>query len=469
MKKALWILLTLTVACAVPPPRPVEPPRQTLVVTLVDDVRLKPVVGTVSLDERPAPIVRETDGNGRAEFNVAPGPRGLLACAPDFECERVEAIDNSLNAGGSKPNFESVALHRSKPLIAPLPSKAEFYRDYQANFGGIELKGCGLRNDILFDPQLLPMWLFDRPCYDRAMEEHAKRNDTRVVVSPAICYHEGFAGPCADVWHQPNRFREFLVDIRSHRNAAGETIEPHVILGQGEHDDWYPLLKFSQEGVPDPEKEAHVIRDFTALAQVTQDVIAGTAPFWEPRHQKDWMTPGQFERIGMAVARLWPNAWHGIHLIKESSSWASWRCDPETIVDGRRGLDWPVGDRRRCGLENIEGDDPNRGSEPVAWQRCRKASPMWCDGIMYQVPDGPKFLTPRDGDPANDWKDRAAEIATRLGRGGLWGVNVDVMWWEFIYDRFNGRASEALLEQRCREAQRIYLAPCGSASVRAQR
>lgn len=392
-----------------------------------------------------------SNANGTIIFPHVP----LSLHATQLTCHADGYVDFSEHRDltGAEPEPTLVAMMRPlEPAIALLPSKADFYRRFQANFGGIELPGCGLRNDILFDPQLLPMFLFDKPCFERGLLEHARRNDTVVVVSPAICYHEGYAGACADVWHEPARFREFLTAIRSHRNAAGELLEALVIFVQGEHEDWYPLLQDAREGVPDRTKEAHVMRDLEMMAPATQDLIAGTAPAWEPRHQRDWMTAGQLERIAARVAALWPEAWHGQHLIKESSSWSSWRCDP--LIDSS------------CDPSNVEGDDPNRGNEPRAWVRCRGLG--WCDGFLYQIPDGPKFLNPVDGDAANDWKDRAREIAERLGAGGRGWPKVDLVWFEFIYDRFNGRASEQLLERRCREAQAIFMAPCGSASVRMQ-
>lgn len=342
--------------------------------------------------------------------------------------------------------------HRDAPKPAsglpPLPTKEAFYRNYQGNFGGIAVPGCGLRNDILFDPQLLPMFLHDKPCFERSLAAHAGRNDNRVVVSPAICYHEGYAGQCADVWHQPLVFRAFLSAIRSHTNAAGEVIEPLVIFVQGEHADWYPLIE--DVGVPDAEKEAHVMRDLQAMAPAIVDLVAGTAPAWEPRPQHDWMTAGQFERIAAQVAALFPNAMHGIHLTKESSSWSFWPCDPERDEG--------------CDPSSAEGDDPNRGDKVRAWQRCRAAG--WCDVLLYQFPDGRKWLSPVDGDAGRDWKDRAKEMAERLPPGGLWRVDVPILWFEAIYDRFNGRATEALLNARCREAQAIHAAPCASASIR---
>lgn len=198
MKRILGlILLALTVACTVPPPRPVVQPRQTLVVTLVDDVELKPVVGTVTLDERPAPIVRETDGEGRAEFNVAPGPRGLLACAPDFECLRVEGVDNRLNAGGSRENFESVALHRKPPPVVRLPPLSDDARP-NANFGSM----------VDEHGRLMLSWFY--PLLDAETQAEWERRWkaeglNTVVLCPVMQYRDYWVG--RDDWRdQPARF-----------------------------------------------------------------------------------------------------------------------------------------------------------------------------------------------------------------------------------------------------------------------
>jgi hypothetical protein len=339
----------------------------------------------------------------------------------------------------------TVALSAQRGDVARPPVPRErFAVEYQGNFGGITVPGCRLYNDILFDPQLLPMWLQDRPCFDRSMAAHAARGDNRVVVSPAICYHGGEAGPCADIWHEPQRFREFLEAIRRHRNARGETIEPLVVWIQDEH--FRSFLRSGREGTPDPQAEAHAVKDLEAMAAVTRDLISGHSLAWEPRPQREWMTAGTYERLATRMRQLWPDAWIGVHLTQDSSSWTS--------------------------AEGGEGDDPNRGDRTLSWQRCRKAG--WCDGLLFQAAAGDAFINPErhpnyTGRPG--WAGRWLEIVQRLGAGSRGWPRVDLVFWEAVYDAYHGRVDEQVQIARCKEALSIAAehgvrSSCGSASHR---
>jgi hypothetical protein len=328
---------------------------------------------------------------------------------------------------------------------API-GRDRFAAEYQGNFGGIKVPGCRLNNDVLFDPQLLPMWLEDRPCFERSMAAHASRNDNRVVVSPAICYHGGQAGPCADVWHEPQRFRAFLADIRRHTNARGETIEPLVIWIQHEH--FSSFLKGGREGVPDRAAETHAFKDMAAMAAATRDLVGGHSPAWEPRPQRDWMTAGTYERLAAKAHELWPAAWLGVHLTQDSTSW--------TVADGPP-----------------EADDPNQGDRLRSWARCRKAG--WCDGLLFQTTAGDAFVNPErhpnyTGRPG--WAGRWLEVVQRLGTGSRGWPRVDLIFWEAVYDAFHGRVDESVQIARCKEALAIAAehgvrSSCGSASFRA--
>jgi len=164
------------------------------------------------------------------------------------------------------------------------------------------------------------------------------------------------------------------------------------------------------------------------------------------------------------IRQAFPDAWLGVHLIQGSSSWSSWRCDP--LIDAT------------CDPSNAEGDDPNRGNEPKAWERCTAAG--WCDGLLFQIEAGDVFLNPHaypNYTGFDGWAGRYWEIAVRLGNdpwsqassGGNhhgWVRQVDLIAFEFIYDRFHNRTDEATLIKRCQEALAIGGWSCGSASWR---
>ena len=281
------------------------------------------------------------------------------------------------------------------------------------------------------------------------MQAHASRGDNRVVVDPRADYHGGQGGGIVDLWHEPARFREFLVDVRRHTNNRGERFEVLLFLAADSH--IASFLKGGSEGVPDPDAEAHALRDIRALAAVAADQVAGTAVCWECRDQKNFMTAGTYERIGKAIADAFPNAWHGQHLIAASNSWSS---------------------------SEGEGDDPNGGNKTRAWERC--VADGWCDGLLYQFGVGDEYLNPANH-PNYTGHDgamgRYLEVVVRLandphaqatrakGKSPRWAA-IDVLAFEFIYDAYNNRSDEARGVDWCRQALAIGGWGCGSASYR---
>ena len=78
---------------------------------------------------------------------------------------------------------------------APPLDKVDFIRNYQGNFGGIKVPGCGFYNDSL------SIWCRCSsrgrtigPVFEKAMQAHAIRGDNRVVVDPRADYHGGQGG-----------------------------------------------------------------------------------------------------------------------------------------------------------------------------------------------------------------------------------------------------------------------------------
>jgi hypothetical protein len=346
-----------------------------------------------------------------------------------------------------------------------LPGKRAFVENYQGDFGNAKLAGCGLHNDSVFDPVLLPLWLNNRDCFERVLQLKAKNNDNRVVVSPAINYRAGQGG-AADLWHDPARFRSFLVDIRSHTNARGETIEPLVIWLQSEH--FSSFLVNDEEGRTDPQQESHFARDIRAMADAVRDAVPATAVCWECRDQRDTITPGAYARAARLIAQLFPDAWHGHHFRKESSSASSWPC---------RDAGDPACD--------AEGDDPFKGQKPDFWVACKAEG--WCDGLLFQFADGDAYLHPDrhtnyTGKPGA--LGRYYEVVARLGNdprstataaGNRHGwPQVDVIAFEFIYDAyhappgrsFDGKPPAEYAIEFCKRALEIGGWGCGSASYR---
>ena len=352
-----------------------------------------------------------------------------------------------------------------QPQVPPLGTKADFIQHYQGNFGSIKVPDCGFHNDSTFDAVvLLVAWTNNPPCFEKAMQAHAVRGDNRVVVDPRADYHGGQGGGTIDLWHDPVTFARFLKDIRAHVNNRGEHFKVLVFLAGDGHIGSF--LKNGQEGVPDPDAEAHFTRDVRALAAAAAGQIDGTAVCWECRHQRNYLTPGSYERHGKLIAELFPKAWHGQHLKENSSSWSSWKCDPAS------------GDPT-CTVANsgMEGDDPNRGKEPVAWIRCLRDG--WCDGILFAFEAGDQYLNPAahpnytgfPGALGRYWEivvrlgNDPQSIATAAGNRHGW-PQVDVLAFEFIYDAYNNRSDEAYSVAWCKQALSIGGWGCGSGSWR---
>jgi hypothetical protein len=363
------------------------------------------------------------------------GSRNMVATADGYQ-------------GGSTPFTNDHQQDVRVALTADVPpvlDRREFARTYQGNFGTIKVPGCGLHLDHLFDPFLLPLWRDNKPCFEQALEAHAVRNDNRIVVSPRADYNGQM--PLVDLWHDPSTFLAFLRDIRRHRNRRGESFRTLVFLGADGHQ---PRL-IQSFGVPDLDAEAHWLADIQRLASLTADQTDGTAICWECRHVVDYLTPGTFERAGSLIARVYPQAWHGVHLVQDSSSWSRW----ETEVD-----------------------DPNHGNELAAWWSCTRAG--WCDGLLYQMTAGDTYVHPDNypgyngqAGPFTRWK----EIVERLGNdprsaatsgGDRHGwPQVDVLNFEHIYDAYTSDTTdEAYAIAFCQRALELGGWGCGSASFR---
>ena len=358
--------------------------------------------------------------------------------------------------------YSWLPLHGQAP---PLGAKADFIRNYQGNFGGIKVPGCGFHNDVMFDPVvLLVTWTNNRPCFEKAMQVHAARGDNRVVVDPRADYHGGQGGGPIDLWHDPATFTRFLKDIRAYVNNRGEHFKVLVFMAGDGH--IATFLKDEKEGVPDPEAEAHFARDAGALAAAAADQIDATAVCWECRSQRNYMTAGTYERNGKLIAKLFPTAWHGQHLNDTSLSWSQWRCDP---ADGDPA----------CTPDNarIEGDDPNRGKGHVAWSRCLREG--WCDGLLFEFSSGEPYVKPAAhpnytgfaGALGRYWEalvrlgNDPKSIATAAGNRHGW-PQADVLAFEFIFDAYNNKSDEAYSIEWCKQALAIGGGGCGSASWR---
>jgi|GEM_PF-3999286 len=328
-----------------------------------------------------------------------------------------------------------------KPPMPPVGSKASFVATYQANFGGIKLPGCGLHMDAVFDPFLLERFVNNRGCYEQMMQAHAVRNDNVVVVGAKSGYH---GQNDIDVWHSPAPLVEMLTDIRSKRNATGEFFRVQLVVGADGHVD----------DMRDAGNFAHWQRDIDGVAAVTQDLVDATMTCWECRHVQDFTSAKRYIDMGRYVAAKWPKAFHGQHLISNSSSWSSWPCEG-------------------CAPSN-DADDPNRGNEISAWWNCLREG--WCDGFFYQFDVGSSYLYPSPGDDAME---RWVEIVERLGddpwslatsKGNRHGwPQVPVIAFEFIYDTYWNRdpkATEAYQIEWCKRALQLGGRGCGSASVR---
>jgi hypothetical protein len=373
------------------------------------------------------------------------------------------------------------AVPRDPPEKQPLLSKDDFLHTYQGDFGNAKLAGCGLFNDSVFDP-LLVLWFDDPACFEKVLALKAARNDNRVVVSLTTDYHGRYNK--YDLWHEPEKFERFLRDVRSHRNAIGEYFKVSVALSGDGHIDSF--LIGEQPGRPDPAAEAHFKRDVAALARVAGDQIDATMECWECRDQRNYMTPGTYQRLGRFIAEVLPDAVHATHLRAGSSSVASWSCDPDVRgPDGVRAGDRPPGSKDYCADAEKEGDDPYRGSKPGFWASCRAEG--WCDALYYQFETGRKYTSPQsqpnytghDGAMGRWW-----EVVVRLGddpwsaktSGGNrhgW-VQVPVIAFEFIYDGYHtapggtigGVPPDEYAIEWCKRALALGGWGCGSASYR---
>lgn len=455
-----------------PVPPAVAPPvsdARTVAATVYDaDTDARIIGAEVTLDDHPAHVAK-TNADGYATFQLGLLPSSQLTVTADNYATYSGHVD--LPAGNY--DIPTVRLHA---LTVPLPGKDDFIRNYQGNFGSIKVPGCGFYNDSLFDPVvLLGTWVRDKACFEKAMAAHAERNDNRVVVDPRSDYHDGQGGALLDLWHDPAQFRAFLLDVRRHVNALGEHFE--VLLFNSADGHIPSFLVNGAEGVPDPLAESHFEADVRAMAAATRDLVAGTATCWECRHQRNYITPGAYGRIGKIVAREYPKAWHGQHLVSGSSSWSSWNCDPASADAATQNPPCTVAN------SHMEGDDPYRGNELLPWTKC--AAEGWCDGILYQFHVGDDYLNP-DNHPNYTGQPGALgrffEIAVRMGkdpwslaakRGSdpRWPLNggLDVLAFENIYDAYNDRSTEAYGIAFCKRALAIGGWGCGSASYRRPR
>jgi len=419
-----------TVACVHRAPKP-APAVLVPVACVVEEEGVGPLEGVVCTL---GTLQATTNADGYALVGaVAKGPHLVQAAKPGYVVREL-----GLDVQGATDFHLTLP-----PAVPPIIEKALFARTYQGNFGTIAVPGCGLHNDLLFDPFLLPLWLYNRPCFEAALQAHAVRGDNRVVVAPRADYNGHM--PLVDLWHDPATFRRFLIAIRQHVNARGETLEPLVVLGA----DGHQATLIQSVGVPDEEAEAHWQADLVAMGRAIEDQTAGTAICWECRHVQEYLTAGQFERAGVTIARVFPRSWHGVHLVQESSAWSS----------------------------RPEADDPNQGSEPGSWWSCVRAG--WCDGFLYQMAAGDAYLNP-DAYPNYTGYPGALgrwwEIVVRLGNdpqslataGRLdygW-PKVDLINFEHIYDGYNGRSDEAYGIAFCKRALELGGWGCGSGSYR---
>lgn len=399
----------------------------------------------------------------------------LMSASIPYSAVRISADGfETLSASIEPPTIDGQNLTFSPPRTVPPQApldKRDFIEHYQGNFGSIPVDACWTFGGTLFDPvDLLVAWQTDRGCFEALMHQHLDRGDNRVVIDPRADYHG--QGGFADLWHDPARFRQYVLDVRAHRNHRGEPMKVLLFFAADGHIPSF--LIGGHEGYPDGAAEQHFERDVHAIAEATRDLIDGTATCWECRHQRDYITPGGYERIGRIVAREFPQAWHGQHLISGSSSWSSWNCDPASADAATQ--------TPPCTEANahMELDDPYRGNELAPWVKC--VAEGWCDGILYQFHVGDEYLNPDthpNYTPAPGALGRFFEIVVRMGRDPWsiaskrgsdprWPLNggVDVLAFEFIYDAYNGRSTEAYGIAFCQRALAFGGWGCGSASWR---
>jgi hypothetical protein len=360
----------------------------------------------------------------------------------------------------SKPLAQGAPRATAPAAVADLPptAKDEFIHSFQANFGTIKLPGCGLHLDNLFDPFLLIKWQEDRPCYEQMMAQHAVRNDNVIVVDPRSGYH---GHNDVDLWHEPERFAEFLRDLRRRTNAKGEHFRTLVFFSGDRHID-------DMHGA---EAREHWKRDVDRLAAAAEPLVDATVPCWECRPQNDYVSAAGYIEMGRYLAQKFPRAVHAQHLVAGANSWSSWPCDP------RR-------EQSCTTVPTSDLDDPNRGDKAAAWKNCRAEG--WCDLLLYQFDVGDAYLHPEEAEPNYTGHPGALgrwfEVAVRLGddpwsaksaSGDRHGwVQVPIVAFEFIYDTYwsrDPRATEAYAVEFCHKVLEIGGWGCGSASYRRPR
>lgn len=480
MKKlffSLAIVLGLVACGPVSPPQTPQPPTapvRTVVITARGNSELIPSTGRLWDDSGATvdcafeqsrvvchPSTQMNPGNGW-HLGVTPDKgwlytqRDFVSCLPENqECYPLQDLGEAHLA----------------PVVTdpPLLDKQTLIRTAQENFGGIKLRGCGLHMDNLFDPFLLERWVNDRSCYERMMDEHARRNDNTVTVDPRAGYH---GQNDIDVWHRPDVFVSFLRDVRQRTNAAGEHFRVRVFLGGDSH----------IEDMRAPGAYEHWQADVRALAAVAEPYVEFVVPCWECRHDNGWLSAKQYYDMLAFAGQQFPRAVHSVHLVAGSSAPSSWPCDPAQAGSCRSGEGPPDNDL----------DDPVRGNEPNAWPYMLDRGMV--DEFLYQFNYDGEFrywsTYPRNEDAAAWQETRGAlgrwwDIVVRLGDDpwsqqtacavpGFCGRRgwrqVPVKAWEFIYDFYWDRdpstVNEEFLKDFCRRALALGAWGCGSASVR---
>jgi hypothetical protein len=461
MRRSILVLFVLLTACA--PIRPPAPPATFNVGCIVSSAS----TGARVPGARCAvgAFAGETNADGYVLLYNIPA-----AAAASLEIRAAGYVDQAIPIAVQTHHDEHVALARA---LRPAPDRETAIRAYQGNFGSIVLPGCGLPRDMLFDPVvLLRTWTFDRPCFERAIAEHARRGDNRVAIDPRADYNGD--PPVVDLWHEPARFAEYVADIRAHVNSRGEAFEVLLFTAADGHIGSF----IGSDGRASADALAHWDRDVRALAAALGPTVALVTPCWECRHQRDYAHPATIRAMLQTLRAAFPAAWLGMHLSAGSSSVSSWPCDPDRVEGGVRAQDRPAGDPLFCGAWNAEPDDPYRGDEIRFWRDARAEGIV--DGLLYQFEVGDPYLNadayPCYGGPFPGALCRWWEVVARLG-ADPWSTataggdrhgwpQADVLAFEFIYDAYYGRSTEAAGIAWCQRALAIGGWGCGSASYR---
>ena len=331
---------------------PVTPPaegaRQTLSIDVFNKEQKTRVVAHVIVDDNPATIERDTDGNGHVEFNLVPGPRGFSVTAHDFEQFREPRFDNSLfgNPPGSEARHVDVHLQPKPPAPAPRPGRDRVLNMRANFFGGLDCRGARI-----FDPMIAVVT--DRECW-----YSAKKADglTHIVLSPAFQY-PGFTS--FDWWHNdPAQFRELMLDVLNHGFV------PVVLLAQGEH-----FTERNRGHVTNPALTEHLDRDFERMLTAWKDLapFAVWVPGWEVVGPPEyWWTAFQLTHaIDRMTALLGDSAVIAVHAQPNRVTGASY-CGQNADRNAPMGGCVAVSQDPN-GLWNfVEADDPSRGDE-IGW------------------------------------------------------------------------------------------------------